>query len=111
MAAEDAVFRRVDVDVDDRRAVAVVPVEATATFGFAAAGLAAAGLAAAGFAAAGFARALERAVGAARVNVGAFADRALVGGLSSLIWAVSWATSARASVACFFRFASTPRAF
>ena len=82
-------------------------VEATATFGFAAAGLAAAGFAAAGFAAAGlaaagFARALDRA-GRMRAWVGA--------GRSSLIWAVSWATSARASDACFFRFASTSRAF
>ena len=66
MAGEEAVFRRVDVDVVDARAV-----EATATFGFAAAGFAAAdfaaaGFAAAGFAAAGFARALDRAGDAAR---------------------------------------------
>ena len=101
MADEVAGFRRVDVDVDDFRAVVVVPVDETATFGFAAAGFAAAG-----FAAAGFARALGRAVD----DAGAF-DRATVGGLSALIWAVSWTTSARASVACLFRFASTSRAF
>jgi hypothetical protein len=95
VAGEVAVFRRVD-DVVDARAV-----EATATFGCAAAGFAAAALAAAGFAAAGFARALGRAGDAARVRAGR----------SSLIRAVSWATSARASDACFFRFASTSRAF
>ena len=54
VADEDAVFRRVAVDVVDARAVDVV-----ATFGFAAAGFAAAG-----FAAAGFARAFGRAGGA-----------------------------------------------
>ena len=100
MAVEDAVFRPV-VEVVDRRAVAVVPLDETATFGFgatdvAAARFAAAGLAAARLAAAGFARAR---------------DRATVGGRSPLIWAVSWATSARASAACFFRFASTSRVF
>jgi hypothetical protein len=105
VAVEDAVFRRVDVVAD-----------VTATFGFgaadrAAAGLAAAGFAAAGFAAAGFARALGRAGDAARDEALA-TDRARVGaGRSSLIRAVSWATSARASDACFLRFASTSRAF
>ena len=101
MAGEEAAFRRVDVDVVDARVV-----EATATFGFAAAGFAAADFAAAGFAAAdfaaaGFARALDRAGDAARVWAGR----------SSLIRTVSWATSARASDACRFRFASTSRAF
>ena len=85
VAAEDAVFRRVDVDVVDCRAVDFVAVDATATFGFGAAGLAAAGfgagfaaagLAAAGFAAAGFARALDRAGEAARDEAGAVAERA-----------------------------------
>ena len=66
VAAEDAAFGRVDVDVVERRAVAVVPLDETATFGFVAAGLAAAGfaaagLAAAGLAAAGIARARDRA--------------------------------------------------
>ena len=94
VAGVDAVFRRVDADVVDARALDV-----TATFGFAAAGFAAAGFAAAGFAAAGFA-------------AGTATDRARVGaGRSALTWAVSWATSARASDACFFRFASTSRAF
>ena len=70
VADEDAVFRRVDVDVD-ARVVAFVAVDATATVGFGAAGLAAAGFAAAGFAAAGFARALDRAGEAARDEAGA----------------------------------------
>jgi hypothetical protein len=111
VADEDAGFRRVDVDV-------------TATFGFAAAAEAAVDVAEAGFAeagvavidfaaaglAAGFARAFERAGDAALEE--AFAvDRAPDAGLSSLIRAVSWTTSARASDACFFRFASTSRAF
>ena len=116
VACEDAVFRRVDVDVVDPRAVDFVPVDATAAVGFAeadreAAGFAAAGFAAAGFALAGFARVLERAGDAARADTGRVADRVLVAGLSSLIWAVSWTTTARASDACFFRFASTSRAF
>ena len=122
MAGEDAVFRRVDVDVTATFGFAAAA-EAAGGFGlagFAAAGFAGAGLAtgfaavdfaAAGFAAAGFARALERAGDAARDEAGRVADRALVAGLSSLIWAVSWTTSARASDACFFRFASTSRAF
>ena len=89
MAGEDAGFPRVEVDV-------------TATFGFAAAAeaaedFAAADFAAAGFAAAGFERALERAGDAARDEAGRVADRALVAGLSSLIWAVSWTSAARAS--------------
>jgi len=110
VAGEDAVFRLVDVDVVDARVVEFVPADATATVGFGAAARAAAGFAAAGFAAAGFARALDRAGDAAR-EAGVFTDRALGAGLSSLIRAVSWATSARASAACFFRFAATSRAF
>jgi hypothetical protein len=101
VADEGAVFRRVDVDVVDRCAVAIVPVDETATFGFAAVDLAAAG----------FARALDRAGEAARDEAGAATARAPVAGLSSLIRAVSWTTSARASDACFFRLASTSRAF
>ena len=110
-AGEDAVFRRVDVDVVDRRAVDVAPVDVAATVGLAAAGVVAAGLAAVDFAAAGFARALDRAGDAARDEPGVVTDRAPVAGWSSLIWAVSRATSARALDACFFRFASTSRAF
>ena len=112
MADDDEVFRPV-VAVDRRAvAVAVATVDETEAFGFGAAAfaavdLAAAGLAATGFAAAGFARAEE----AARDGAGAVADRALAGALSSLIRAVSWTTSARASDACFFRLASTSRAF
>ena len=70
-ADEDAVFRRVEVDVVDARAVDV-----TATFGFAAAGFAAAGFAAEGFAAAGFAAVdfamsgFARALGRARGGAG-----------------------------------------
>jgi len=97
VAVEDAGFRAV-VDVVDRFAVALV--DETAALGFGAAAFAAVDLAAAGFVAAGLA-----AAGFARAR-----DRATVGGLSSLIWAVSWTTSARASDACFFRFASTSRA-
>jgi len=104
VAAAVAVFRPV-VDVLDRRPVAVVPVDETAAFGFGAVALAAGGFAAA-LAAAGFAPAGLAAAGFARAR-----DRATVGGLSSLIWAVSWTTSARASDACFLRFASTSRAF
>jgi hypothetical protein len=110
VADDDAGFRPV-VAVVDRRAVAVAAGDETAAFGFGAVDLAAAGLAATGFAAVGFARALDRAGEAARDEAGAVADRALAGGLSSLICAVSWTTSARASDACFFRFASTSRAF
>ena len=121
VAGEDAVFGRVDAVVDatgtfgfgaaDRDGACFGPA-AFAAVGFAAAALAAAGFALAGFALAGFARALERAVDAPRDEAGDVADRARVGtGRSSLIWAVSWATSARASDACFFRFASTSRTF
>ncbi len=76
VADDDAVFRRVDVDVPC--VVAFVAVDATATVGFGAAGLAAAGFAAAGFAAAGFARALDRAGEAARDEAGAV-DRPCAG--------------------------------
>ena len=106
VAGEEAVFRRVDVDVVDARVV-----EATATFGFAAAGFAAAGFAAAGFAAAGFAAAGFAAAGFARALDRAGDAARVWAGRSSLIRAVSWATSARASDACRFRFASTSRAF
>ncbi len=100
MAVEDAGFRPV-VDVVDRRAFAVVPVDDTAAFGFGAVDLPAAG----------FARTLARDADGARLAAGAATARARVAGLSSLIRAVSWATSVRASDACFFRFASTSRAF
>jgi hypothetical protein len=119
VAGEDAALRRVDVDAVDVRALDFVPVDATAAVGFAAADRAAAGFAPAGFAPAGlaatgldpagFARAFERPGDAAREA--GVTDRAPVAGLSSLIRAVSWATSARASDACFVRFASTSRAF
>jgi hypothetical protein len=118
VTGEDAVFRR--VEVVDVRAVDF-PVDATATVGFAAVDLVGAGFAAvdlvgadfapAGFEPAGFARAFDRPGDAARDEAGVVTDRAPVAGLSSLIRAVSWATSARASDACFFRFASTSRAF
>ncbi len=112
MAVEDAGFRPVvDVDVAVPRVVDFLAVDAAATLGFGAEGLAAAGFAADGFAADGFARAPERAGEAARDGAGATTARARVAGLSSLIRAVSWATSVRASDACFFRFASTSRAF
>jgi hypothetical protein len=106
VAGEDGVFRRADVDVVDARAVDFVALVATATVGFRAADRAAAG-----FGADGFARALDRAGDAARDEAGAATDRPPVPGLSSLIRAVSWATAARASDACFLRFASTSRAF
>ena len=87
-------------------ALRLVAVAVAATVGFGAAAVVAAG-----FTAAGFARPFDRVGDAPGDEEGAVADRASDAGLSSLILAASWATSARASDACFFRFASTSRVF